>query len=84
MKRQSGITAPSKRTNQRNGEPINRPLRNTRELTMVLASLRYWQREGWISDGHEHDLVSDGGTLKPLTMDEINALCERLNMGEPR
>lgn len=49
-----------------------------RELATVLAALRYWQQdladndECPISEGHfeDHD---------PLTVDEIDDLCERLN-----
>jgi len=50
-----------------------------RELATVLAALRYWQREGLLSGGAEHDLATDDGTLKPLGLHEIDALCQRLN-----
>jgi hypothetical protein len=53
----------------------------SRELATVLAALRYWQREGIHSGGHEQDIAADGDTIKPLTADEIDALCERLNYG---
>ena len=52
---------------------------NKRELATVLAALRYWQREGLISGGHEQDIASDGETIKPLSAEEIDALCEELN-----
>lgn len=52
-----------------------------RELATILAGLRYWQREGWRSVGHEHDVASNGGTLVPLSDTEIDLLCERLNTG---
>ena len=55
---------------------------NERDLATVLAALRYWQREGWVSSGHEHDIASNGGSLNPLTRDEIDDLCERLNCEE--
>jgi len=57
------------------------PALDDRELATVLAALRYWQREGWISGGHEHDIATNGDTLEPLGADEIDALCERLNAG---
>jgi hypothetical protein len=53
-----------------------------RELATILAALRYWQGELSDNDGVdalENDIATDGGTLKPLTVEEIGALCERLN-----
>ena len=52
---------------------------NERELATVLAALRYWQREGWSNAGEEQEIVSDGGTLTPLDLPEIDDLCERIN-----
>lgn len=52
-----------------------------RELSTVLAALRYWQREGLMSAGHEVDIATDMGTIEPLTEDEIDELCLRLNGG---
>jgi hypothetical protein len=49
-------------------------------LATILAALRYWQREGWISSGHEHDIASNGGTIEPLEAAEIDSLCEWLNI----
>ena len=53
---------------------------NDRELATVLAALRYWQQnlannqdQGPISPDHFDDKIT------PLTVDEIDALCERLN-----
>jgi hypothetical protein len=54
-------------------------IRNARELATVLAALRYWQRVGIIAGYAEHDIATDGDTHLPLTTDEIDALCERLN-----
>lgn len=54
---------------------------NDREHATVLAALRFWQREGRASGGHEHDIADNGGKLKPLGVGEIDALCERLNCG---
>lgn len=50
-----------------------------RELSTVLAALRYWQREGRMSAGHEFDIAENGGEFSALTNDEIDELCERLN-----
>jgi hypothetical protein len=52
---------------------------NNRELATVLAALRYWQREGLMSAGHEQDIATDGDTFEPLNAEDIDALCERLN-----
>jgi len=49
------------------------------ELGTVLAALRYWQREGLLSDGVERDIATDGGTVVPLDANQIDALCERIN-----
>lgn len=56
----------------------------SRELATVLAALRYWQREGIHSGGHEQDIATDGDGLIPLTGSEIDELCERLNVEETR
>lgn len=53
-----------------------------RQLATILAALRYWQREGLMSSGHEHDIASDNDTLEPLNREEIDALCESLNFGD--
>lgn len=53
-----------------------------RELATILAALRYWQREGLMSGGHEQDIADDGGTLRPMTAEEIDRLCVRLNTGQ--
>lgn len=54
---------------------------NDRELATVLAALRYWQGL-LLENAHVHDcgaIATDNGVLKPLEVDEIDALCERLN-----
>jgi hypothetical protein len=56
---------------------------NDRDKSTVLAALRFWQREGWRSGGHEQDIASNGGTLLPLTEAEIDVLCEELNFDSP-
>ena len=55
-----------------------------RELATILAALRYYQAENLQADGEAADqaageIASDGGRLQPLTREEIDALCERLN-----
>lgn len=52
---------------------------DSRQLATILAALRYWQREGFMSSGHEMDIATDGGILRPLNGAEIDLLCERLN-----
>lgn len=55
---------------------------NERELATVLAALRYYQndlRDDGAAFAHG-DIATDGGTLQPLSADEIDALCERLNV----
>jgi len=49
-----------------------------RELGMVLAALRYWQRyeEG---DSEERLLIAEDPRGGALSDDEIDELCERLN-----
>ena len=53
---------------------------DNRTTATILAALRYWQREGVRSEGHEQDIATDGGRYAPLTADEIDALCERINV----
>ncbi len=51
-----------------------------RELHTVLAALRLWQTGVGIFDhGALRDIVTNGGTHEPLTVDEIDRLCERIN-----
>ena len=57
---------------------------DAREQAAMLAALRYWQREGVRSEGHEQDIATDSGTLEPLSESEIDGLCERVNMLESR
>ena len=50
-----------------------------RELATILAALRYWQREGLMSFGHEQDIATDGDSINALNAEDIDALCESLN-----
>ena len=52
----------------------------SRELATMLAALRFWQREGLTSAGCERVIATDEGTLEELSADEIDELCERLNV----
>src|SRR4051812_45954552 len=59
-----------------------RPDLSERELATVLAALHEWQGILTGSEPTEEDvdaIASDGGRLRPLTADEIDALCARLN-----
>jgi hypothetical protein len=53
---------------------------NRRELGTVLAALRLWQS----TPGRKHlwqwDIATDVGELKPLDNEEIDELCERINV----
>ncbi len=60
--------------------PVNRIVVSDRELHTVLAALRWWQGERHHDYGI-NDIATNGGTCKPLTLDEIDALCERINCG---
>lgn len=47
------------------------------EHATVLAALRYWQREGLLSGGHERDIAEEHG--EALKAEAIGELCERIN-----
>lgn len=59
---------------------------DSRELGTVLAALRYWQASveaGEVSSKADHrygDIAANGGDFKALTVDEIDELCERINV----
>jgi len=57
----------------------DRALSRDREISTIIAALRYWQREGLMSAGHEGSIACNGGDIVPLTAEEIDELCERLN-----
>jgi hypothetical protein len=53
-----------------------------REIAMVLAALRHWQ---WSDDDLAGLEFRDFFTEhEPLAADEIDSLCERLNMGDEK
>ena len=58
----------------------------SRELSTILAALRYWQSEG-CNPAAPHvgllparEIASNAGAYYPLSAAEIDALCERLNV----
>lgn len=53
-------------------------LQSRRENATILAALRYWQDAPGKADAFV-EIASDGGNFTPLTADEIDDLCERLN-----
>src|SRR5207253_3159719 len=68
------------------GEEKNRPSPelDDRELSTVLASLRYWQDRlrGQGSDlAMLNDIATNAEEVEPLAAEEIDALCQRLNLG---
>ncbi len=54
-----------------------------RQSATILAALRYWQREGLMSSGHEQDIATDGNSMNALDAEEIDALCEQINRATP-
>jgi len=60
-----------------------------RQLATILAALRYHQAENLqrtseIPDHAIREIATDGGRLEPLSSQEIDRLCERINLaGEP-
>ena len=55
-----------------------------REIAAILAALRLYQREAETHGGlrFARGIASDDGSLEPLTADEIDDLCERINTGD--
>ena len=56
-----------------------------RELATLLAALRFHQDENLqsrneIPDEVIRDIASDGGSLKPLGFNDVNQLCEKINL----
>jgi hypothetical protein len=52
------------------------------EHAVILASLRYWQREGRFSSGAEHEIATDCGKHAEMS-EEIDELCDKLNGESP-
>lgn len=60
---------------------------NRRELATILAALRFHQDENLqgtpeIPDVAIKEIATDGGTLKPLSFEEVEALSQRLSLGQ--
>jgi len=58
---------------------------NRRELATILAALRFHQDENLqnrseIPDEVIRDIASDGGSLEPLGSNDVNRLCEKINL----
>jgi len=60
-----------------------------REHATVLAALRHWQARHAAGEIYnvvpildETDIATKGGTIKPLSVAEMDALCDRLNLAE--
>jgi hypothetical protein len=51
-----------------------------RELATVLAALRYWQQDLAENDDGPISPEHFNGTITPLTVEEIDALCEHFNL----
>lgn len=64
------------------GERATGDIRDSRELATILAALRYYQRTALGAGGAipEDEILEDAG-VGSLDGAEIDALCERLNMG---
>lgn len=50
-----------------------------RELATVLAALRLWQSQDGETNSELNAIASNEGQCEPLTEEEIDDLCERLN-----
>ncbi len=48
-----------------------------RELATLLAALRYWQQD--LTESEEGPISEHFEDVEPLTVEEIDDLCERLN-----
>lgn len=53
-----------------------------RERDTVLAALRYWQRSDSAETENESMIATRDGEQDALQADEIDDLCERINLGE--
>jgi hypothetical protein len=68
----------------------NRPMLDKREFSTVLAALRFWQSKigpdrlpAQASAKRDFEpYFEDGKKFAPLSMEEIDSLCERINVSE--
>lgn len=63
----------------RDDQSLRAALQKRREVATILAALRMWQDNPYGISRVESDIATDGGTLAPLTNDEIDDLCERIS-----
>lgn len=59
---------------------MNIPAITPRQLATILAALRYWQRTVPQDARECSDIATNDLTLAPLNDDEIDVLCERINV----
>jgi hypothetical protein len=52
-----------------------------RDLVTILAALRYWQHALGRNDNRPPQADHFDDIVTPLTVDEIDELCEKLNLG---
>jgi hypothetical protein len=71
------MATPGTRRKRRTSNP-GVPL-SPRDVATIHAALRYWQREGLLSDGIERLIASDNGTLEPMSAGDIDTLCANVN-----
>jgi hypothetical protein len=65
-----------------NPPTFQRMVKNDRETATILAALRYWQREGLMSAGHEQDIATANGRLPSLSAEEIDVLCDQIGSSD--
>lgn len=55
-----------------------------RETAIILAALRYWQRNVYLSrvESDIREIATNGSKFDAMSDDEVDELCERLNFGE--
>lgn len=53
-------------------------LQERRETATILAALRFWQTQPNVTP-ELHAIATDGDQVNPLTNEEIDTLCERIN-----
>lgn len=51
------------------------------EISAILAALRLLQCTGQVPAGI-NEILTAGGDIAPLSLDDIDALCERINGGD--
>ena len=49
----------------------------------ILAALRFYQQSGASADAAIEDIATNGGAFEPLGIENIDALCESINLASP-